>query len=63
MAIISTSPRSGTGTWSVSSPEGFASLLGGLAPGVQLTLDLLRDEDESGRFERDEIFRGDLTLR
>jgi serine protease Do len=53
----------GGGTWSVASPEGFASLLGGLAPGVELTLDVLRDDDGSGGFERDEIFRGELTLR
>jgi S1-C subfamily serine protease len=53
----------GMGTWSVSTPEGLASLLSGLSPGTKLTLDVLRDEDQSGRFERDEIFRGELALR
>jgi serine protease Do len=53
----------GLGTWSASSTEGLAGLLSGLRPGVQLTLDVLRDADSSGRFERDEIFRGDLALR
>jgi serine protease Do len=53
----------GSGTWSASSVEGLASLLTGLAPGTQLTLDVLRDANQSDRFERDEIFRGDLRLR
>ena len=53
----------GGGTWSVRSPQGFASLVSGLAPGVVLTLDVLRDVDGDGRFGRDEIFRGELTLR
>jgi S1-C subfamily serine protease len=53
----------GDRSYFVDSPENFASMVAQLLPGVELTLDVLRDANQNGLFEPDEIFRGSLTLR
>ncbi len=53
----------GRGTWIVPSPEHMAALVSGLPRGAELVLDILRDHDQDGTLERDEIFRGNLIVQ
>jgi serine protease Do len=53
------SPR----VWSVASPMQIASLVSSLAPGTQLEVEVLRDDDLDQRLSRAELYRGVLVLR
>ena len=49
--------------WRVSGPDTLAALVVERPPGTDVWIDILRDEDEDGRFVRSELYKGKLALR
>ena len=50
-------------SWRISGPEALVTLVANLEQGTDLELEVYRDLDENGRFERRERHRGLLGLR
>ncbi len=55
--------RGAAQVWSVASASQLASWVANLAPGTELELEILRDDDRDQRLSRDELYRGALVLR
>ena len=49
--------------WRVSGPDTLAALVVERPPGIEVWIDVLRDENEDGRFARSELYKGVLVLR
>ena len=49
--------------WQIHGPDALAALVEGRAPGTQLAMDILRDEDRDGELSKAEFYKGVLTLR
>jgi serine protease Do len=52
-----------TQPWRIESAAAFARLVSELEPGIELELDVLRDDDADGRLARTELYKGTLELR
>jgi len=49
--------------WRVSGPDTLAALVVERPPGTEVWIDILRDDNEDGRFVREELYKGKLVLR
>lgn len=49
--------------WSLHWPQDFARLVADLAPGAELEIDVLRDQDHNSRLDPSELFKGTLKVR